>query len=188
MTAGATHAAIREPAVPIHSGRRSREAPARRSRAARQALLVAHIAAAGAWIGIDVVLGVLVLTGMVTGSASTEAIAYQALGLFAVWPLIISGATTLATGVALGLATRYGLIRYWWVAAKLVINVVLVTLVVFALRPSVADAVRYGEAIEAGMTTTLAVDAMVFPPVVSLLALTAATVLSVYKPWGRRRP
>jgi hypothetical protein len=36
---------------------------------------------------------------------------------------------SLASGVVLGLGTKWGLIRYWWVAAKLVLNVVLVALV-----------------------------------------------------------
>ena len=153
----------------------------------RRTVLVAHIAAAGAWIGIDVVLGVLVVTAMTTGSVATEALAYQALGLFATWPLVVAGLLTLATGVTLGLGTRFGLVRYWWVLVKLVMNVILVTLVLVALRPGIADAVRHGEALAAGGTSDVAVDTMIFPPVVSLLALTAATVLSVFKPWGRVR-
>lgn len=53
---------------------------------ARRAVLTAHIVGVGAWIGIDVVLGVLVCTALLMSSAGTEALSYQALELFAVWP------------------------------------------------------------------------------------------------------
>jgi hypothetical protein len=33
--------------------------------------------------------------------------------LFAVWPLIATGLVCLASGVVLGLGTKWGLIRYW---------------------------------------------------------------------------
>lgn len=156
-------------------------------RGARRAVLTAHIVAAGAWIGIDVVLGVLVFTAMLTDSVDVEALCYRALELFAVWPLIVTGLLTLATGVLLGLGTRYGLVRYWWVAAKLAANVVLVVLVVVLLRPGLADAAAYGQALASGTATDVAVDQLAFPPVVSTTVLVAATILAVYKPWGRIR-
>ena len=150
-------------------------------------MLTVHILGAGAWIGIDVVLGVLVFTAMLTSSTATEALSYRALELFAVWPLLAAGLVTLASGVMLGLGTKYGLVRYWWVAMKLVLNVVLVALVAFALRPGLADAAAYGEALAAGGSARSDVGSLVFPPVVSGAALVTATVLSVFKPWGRLR-
>jgi hypothetical protein len=160
---------------------------ARLGRRARRAVLTVHILGAGAWIGIDVALGVLVFTAMLTSSTSTEALCYRVLELFAVWPLIAAGLLTLASGIVLGLGTKYGLVRYRWVAVKLVINIVLVALVVFALRPGLADAAAYGEALAAGGSAPADVGSLVFPPVVSGVALVTATVLSVFKPWGRLR-
>ena len=153
----------------------------------RRAALTVHLLGAGAWIGIDVVLGVLVFTALFTTSTRTVALSYQALELFAVWPLLASGAVTLVSGVVLGLGTKYGLVRYWWVAVKLALNVVLVALVAAALRPGVTEAARYGELLAAGQLGNAGVDGLAFPPVVSGLALVAATVLAVYKPWGRIR-
>ena len=160
---------------------------ARLGRRARRAVLTVHILGAGAWIGIDVVLGVLVFTAVLTSSTATEALCYQALELFAVWPLLTAGLVTLASGVVLGLGTTYGLVRYWWVAVKLVLNVVLVGLVAFALRPGLAEAAAYGELLAAGGPATSDVGGLVFPPVVSGVALVTATILSVFKPWGRLR-
>ena len=160
---------------------------ARLGRRARRAVLTVHILGAGAWIGIDVVLGVLVFTAMLTSSTATEALSYRALELFAVWPLLAAGLVTLASGIALGLGTKYGLVRYWWVSMKLVLNVVLVVLVAFALRPGLAEAAAYGEVLAAGGSARSDVGSLVFPPVVSGVALVTATVLSVFKPWGRLR-
>jgi hypothetical protein len=39
----------------------------------------------------------------------------------------------------------------------------------------------------ASQPTDSEVDSLVFPPIVSGLALLTATVLAVYKPWGRVR-
>ena len=58
----------------------------------------------------------------------------------ATWPLVWSGSSTLASGVLLGLGTKYGLVRYRWVLVKLVVNVVLVTLVVLVLWPGMTTA------------------------------------------------
>jgi hypothetical protein len=158
-------------------------------RGARRAVLTVHIVGAGAWIGMDVVLGVLVFTARLTTSTRTEALCYQALELFAVWPLLTAGLVTLASGIVLGLGTNYGLVRYWWVAIKLALNVLLVTLVAFALRPGLSEAATYGDALAAGTPTDAAVGDLVFPPIVSSTALVVATILSVFKPWGRiRRP
>ncbi|MPY93972.1 MAG: hypothetical protein GEV08_13190 [Acidimicrobiia bacterium] len=171
-------------------GRVRRAVPERRlGRRARRAVLTTHIVAAAAWIGMDVVMGVLVFTAMLTSSTSTEALCYRALELFAVWPLLAAGVATLVSGVVLGLGTNYGLVRYWWVAIKLGMNVLLVTLVAFALRPGVAEAASYGEALAAGAPSDADVSMLFMPPLVSTTALIAATILSVYKPLGRiRRP
>ena len=130
-----------------------RTAPAARwplGRRTRQTVLVVHIVSAGAWIGIDVIVAVLVLTGWFGGDADTRGIAYQALSRFVVWPMLTAGLTCLVTGLLLGMATKWGLVRYWWVAVKLVLNLVLCTLILVALQPGMAEVGEYGEALVAG--------------------------------------
>ena len=153
----------------------------------RKAVLLVHIAAAGAWLGVDVVMGVLVFTALGSDSARTKALCFQALELFAVGALLAAGLTCLATGVVLGLGSKYGLLRYWWVAAKLGLNLVLTALVPVALAPTVAGAAAQGRRFLAGQPATLAVGDLVFPPVVSPTALLVAMTLAVFKPWGRIR-
>jgi hypothetical protein len=148
-------------------------------------VLCAHIVAAGAWIGIDVLVAVLVGVAMLSGEPATQGLAYQALGTFVVWPMLGSALVCLLTGVVLGLGTKWGLVRYWWVAVKLVMNVALSALIVLVLRPGMPDVAEHGRLLSEGAAAGPGLTTLVFPPAVSLIALTAAVVLSVTKPWGR---
>jgi len=155
------------------------------SRRWRQATLVVHLVSAGAWIGIDVIVALLVLTGRFGGDVQIRSLAYQALAAFVVWPMLASGLVCLGTGLLLGLGSKWGLARYWWVLVKLVLNLVLCTLILVALQPGMAEVAQYGRDLVTGAPDPAAVSQLFFPPAVSLTALTFATVLGVAKPWGR---
>lgn len=159
----------------------------RLSRGWHKATLVAHIVSAGAWIGVDVMVAVLVLTGRFGHDLALRGLAYRALAAFVVWPMLASGLVCLATGVILGLATTWGLLRYWWVAVKLALNLMLCTLIVLVLQPGMDQVAGYGRDLLGGSADPAAVSQLFFPPAVSLTALTLATVLAVFKPWGRIR-
>jgi hypothetical protein len=178
MTETLTAAEIRTPRTrrPTWLGRR-----------ARKATLVLHIASAGVWLGLDAVMAVLVVTSIVTDDVTTRAVCYQALELVTVWPMTVAGVTCLVTGVVLGLGTVYGLVRYWWVAVKLVLNVVLTVLVLVSLRPGIEEIADRGERLLDGEAVVTAIGDLAFPPIVSPTALMIAVVLSVFKPWGRIR-
>jgi hypothetical protein len=158
----------------------------RLSRGWRRATLVVHIVSAGAWIGIDVIVAVLVLTGWFSDDVEVRSLAYRALANFVVWPMLVSGLVCLVTGVLLGLGTTWGLLRYWWVAVKLVVNLVLCALIVVALQPGMNEVDRYGQDLLTADPDSAVVSSLFFPPAVSLSALVFATVLAVVKPWGRR--
>ena len=152
----------------------------------RKGVLVAHIVAAGAWIGLDVVLAVLVFTPLLTSDTAAAALCYQAMPLL-FWPILVSGLTCLGTGLVLGMGTHHGLLRHWWVLVKLVLNTVLTSLVVVLLGPGMAEAAEAGRRLAAGLPVDVDLSNMVFPPIVSGTSLLVATVLAVYKPWGRVR-
>jgi hypothetical protein len=154
---------------------------------ARKSILVVHIASAGVWLGIDVVMAVLVFTALGSDDNRTKALSYQALELVAVGPLLVTGLVCLLTGILLGLSSRYGLVRYWWVAAKLGLNLVLTGLVLVALAPEVTAHAEQARRLDAGLPAALGVGDLIFPPIVSPAALLVAMVLAVFKPWGRIR-
>lgn len=104
----------------------------------RKTVLVTHVVSAGAWIGIDVISAVLVAIGWTRAGDERTAV-YRALADFFVVPFLLAaltaGSVCLVTGVVLGLATKWGLVRYWWVAAKLVLNVVACAMMLAFLGP-----------------------------------------------------
>lgn len=153
--------------------------------AVRKTALLVHIASAGAWLGIDVVLGILVAAAALGDTDETSAAALVAIAEFATWPLVAVGVLTLASGVVLGFGSRYGLVRYWWVAVKLVLNLVLLALVIGLLSPEVSS---LGAAARSTLLQGKALPELgdlAFPPIVSTTAVLVAMALSVFKPWGR---
>lgn len=67
-----------------------------------------HILSAGAWVGIDVIVAVLAVSGWFATDLSLRGLAYEALGRFVVVPMLTAGLVCLASGVLLGLGTRHG--------------------------------------------------------------------------------
>lgn len=106
----------------------------RLSRRARKVTLVTHVTSVGGWIGMDLVLAVLSLRAWFADSPRVRAVAMQSLELFGVLPMISLAVLSLITGLLLGLGSKYGLVRHWWVLAKLGINLLFVALLVF--RPA----------------------------------------------------
>lgn len=128
-------------------------------------------------------MALLVYSALLTDDPGKQAVYYQALELVSVWPMTVSALVCLLTGVLLGLGSKYGLLKYWWVAIKLVLTVLLLV----ALRPGVALVAEEGRKITAGESGSVAVGDLIFPPIVSPTLLMVAVVLSVFKPWGRLR-
>jgi cytochrome bd-type quinol oxidase subunit 1 len=152
----------------------------------RKFVLLTHILSSVSWIGVDLVMGVLSFRGLTTDDPQTLATSYGALAMFCVPLLLTLGLLSLGTGVVLGLGTRFGLLRHWWVVTKLVIAVILCTLVLVALRPALLDAATQTAVVDGTLADRLSVVRrdMIFPPIVSTSALLFASWLAVYKPWG----
>ncbi len=158
-------------------------------RTTRKSLLVLHVACGVGWMGADVVLAILMLTGWFSHDGPTVAAAYTAARLVIppAVPVLASG--MLVTGVLLGIGTKYGLVQWWWVFVKLVIGVVLTVLVFVLLLPGALDLPTglTGTADEIRDQVGREGRHLLFPPLVSFVALAFSLVVSVFKPWGRTR-
>jgi hypothetical protein len=163
----------------------------RLGRSTRRMVLLVHLAGSLGWFGADVVLGVLAVTGFVSEDPARVAACYTALHVFAVPVLVSLGLVSLASGLLLGLASRWGVVRTRWVLVKLVINLVLVALVPVLLQPRLAEVAEQARQVDPGLAERLGripLD-LLFPAFVSGTALLVASVLAVWKPWGpTRRP
>ncbi|WEX87783.1 hypothetical protein PZN02_000213 [Sinorhizobium garamanticum] len=109
---------------------------------------------------------------------------YPAAQLVGEWLLAL---IALATGLALGLLTPWGLFRYWWITIKLAIVVILTGAVLIVLVPALgatADAV-------AGPAPRLLGDGERLPLLIASAAastlLVLALALAVFKPGWRLR-
>jgi len=163
----------------------------RLGRSTRRMVLLVHLTGSLGGVGADVVLGVLAVTGFVSDDPARVAACYTALHVFAVPVLVSLGLVSLGSGLVLGLASRWGVVRTRWVLVKLVITLVLVALVPVLLQPRLAEVARQARQIDPGLAERLGripLD-LLFPAFVSGTALLVASVLAVWKPWGpTRRP
>jgi hypothetical protein len=154
---------------------------------ARKAVLLVHVLSAAAWLGIDLALGICVVIAVNTSDVNTAGVAIQAVDIFAIWPMFAASVVCMISGVVLGVGSKYGLVKYWWVAIKLFMNIGMSLLVAFALRPGVAEAAQVGRRMLAGDATAVIPSGIMHPVVVAPTLLLFAYVLSVFKPWGRIR-
>jgi hypothetical protein len=125
----------------------------------------------------------LTVAGLTHGDATVVRAVYPSMELIGWFVLIPLSLATLATGLIQGLGTVWGLFRYYWVSAKLLIAVGASTVLVIRAGDFFGPVgTRAAESPSSGppLETQLLVHA-----VGGLLLLLAATVLSVFKPWGR---
>ncbi|MGH4023146.1 MAG: hypothetical protein ACRDRV_01020 [Pseudonocardiaceae bacterium] len=145
----------------------------------RKTVVVLHVIASVALLGQVWVNMVLALFAMVTPDAGAARSAYSYLQLFVFTSAIPFTMLSLLTGVVLGVGSKWGVLRYRWVSAKLVL-LMLTVLIGMAVQGPLLEqlvvapspGVRWAHAAAAG---------------VQFVLLVVATWLSVFKPGGRFR-
>lgn len=150
----------------------------------RKSLLSVHVAASVSVLGADLVLLVL---GVASVGGADPVTIYPAASLIGTWLLTPLAVTALATGLTLGLLTRWGLFTYWWVTIKLAIVTVLTGAVLFVLVPALgatADAMTgpSPKLLSAGERLPLLIA-----PVTASTLLLVALLLAIFKPGWRLR-
>lgn len=150
----------------------------------RKFALIAHITVSVGWLGAVVAYLALAIVGLTSLDAQMVRAAYlsmRVIGWFVIVPFSIA---TLLAGLVESLGTPWGLFRHWWVVVKFLLTTG-ATLVL--LRHM--QAVTHMSGVAADMRLSAPdLRALRMQLVVhaggGLLVLLAATVLSVYKPWG----
>jgi hypothetical protein len=155
------------------------------SASSRNLLLTAHVAASVSVLGADLVL---LLLGVISLSGADPLTIYPAAHLVGAWVVRPLALLTLATGLALGLLTPWGLFRYWWVTIKLTIVAVLTGAVLFVLVPRLGAAAEAAAGPGADPFTVGERLPLVIAPAVASTLLLLALALAVFKPsWRLRR-
>ena len=148
----------------------------------RRLLLTAHLIVSVGLLGADAALIALGVAGL---SGTVPANVYPAAHLVAMAAVVPLALLALATGLAMGLLTPWGLVRHWWVTIKLALTLVLSGMALFVLTP------RLGALADEATATAGAELAFAdrLPVALAVMAAGAVLVLNVvlalYKPFGR---
>jgi hypothetical protein len=153
--------------------------------AVRRVALVAHAGCSVGWLGAIVTSLVVAVAGVASRDGEVVRAAYLTLEVIGWYALIPLSLASLLTGLIQSLGTTWGLVRHYWVIAKLLMNLFAtgVLLLYTQTLTYLADLAR-------AATTTADLDRLRSPsPVVHAAAavglLIVALVLSIYKPRGR---
>jgi hypothetical protein len=125
------------------------------------------------------------ITGYAASNLETMRESFVTMQRFGVFLVIPAGVLAVAAGSALGLGTRWGLVRHYWVSVKLLLSLVALTLVVFALLPELHQAASMVTKADVPAHAGFVGTTMVIAPSAALAIYTCNVVLSVFKPRGR---
>ncbi|MBK1785765.1 hypothetical protein [Prauserella cavernicola] len=148
----------------------------------RKWLLFVHVVSSVGWIGIEACLLTLGIVGVSSGDDAVTSGAYVIAGVLGGTFYFPVSMVALISGLLLGIGTKWGLLRYHWVLAKLVLTIALYlggNLLVVPRFVAAGEAVANGDG--PGDAQGLLISAMT----AGLVLLLVATLLSVFTPGGR---
>lgn len=153
----------------------------------RDLLLTLHVLTSIGWFGAVVVFLVLAILGLTSAQPQITTAAYLSMDVASAYVIVPLCAASLATGVVQSLATRWGLLRHYWVVIKLVLTVLATAVLLLHTLP-------IGEMARMALTMPIAAAdhrgmriQLVFDASAALVVLTVVTGLGVLKPRGMTR-
>lgn len=149
----------------------------------RKLALATHLSCSIGWLGAVVAYLALDLTVATSEDAQLVRAAWIAMGIVTSSAIVPLALASLLTGLVMGLGTKWGLIRHWWVLISLLLTIV-ATLVLL----SESGVVSRIAAMAADPTTSEG-DLLALPPTLlhsvgGLLVLLVVQVLNIFKPQG----
>ncbi|MBB1261722.1 hypothetical protein [Streptomyces alkaliterrae] len=146
----------------------------------RRVALTVHIAASVGWLGAVAAFLALAAAGLRGDDDARTRGLYAAAEVLTWWVIVPLALASLVTGVVQALGTPWGLLRHYWVVAKLGLTVLAVGLLLLHTRPvgQLAAASALDGSLE-GLRVQLVVDAAA-----GLVLLAVITMLSVFQPRG----
>jgi hypothetical protein len=151
----------------------------------RRSALVAHVVSSIGWLGAVAAFLVLSITAMRDDSGSVVVACYVAMDVVGRYLIVPMSLLTLLTGLVQSLGTSWGLFRHYWVVTKLGLTVLATVGLLVHQYTLVAAAAARASTVSIPdldldrLGVMLARDAAL-----AIGVLLAATVLSIFKPWG----
>ena len=158
----------------------------------RKAALTAHVTTSVGWLGAVAVFLVLAITGMTSHDSTTVRGAYLAMEVAAWYVVVPLAFSSLLTGLVSSLGTVWGLFRYYWVIAKLLLVLVATGVLLAQLTPISRLAELAATAPPTATDIPGARESLIVHATGGMVVLILTTVLAVYKPpgltgYGQRR-
>jgi hypothetical protein len=166
----------------------SKAAARRLSPRLRKALVAAHVLVGVGWFGIVLAKLVLEIVALTTRNQETARTGYLFIAILDLVAFPPAAIATLVTGVVLSVGTAWGLFRHWWIVVKLALTVAVVVTGAAFVGAWTEQALALAAQPAADVALRTASRWLIGAAVVHLLMLGAATIISVFKPWGQIRP
>jgi len=148
----------------------------------RKWLVVAHVLFVVAWLGAAFCSLVLGIAASSMGNMHTAYIALDILDKAVIRPFALG---TLITGVLLSVFTHWGLFRFYWIIVKEVLALSVMLLGFFLVSQWLEEAVTQ-TLTQHNILATNHLTLLIFIAL-HIVALTAAQIISIWKPWGQRK-
>ena len=157
------------------------------SRPVRQWLLLAHVVASLGWLGSGAANLVLAVTALTTGAPDLSRACYQLINRLDFALVIPLAFAALATGLLSSLATKWGLLRHWWVLVKFALTIAVIVFSTFGVGVWVEQNMTATSTGQLGPTRTdpVAEHALVVGAAANIVAFLFMTWASIRKPWPR---
>ncbi|MFI0424693.1 hypothetical protein [Spongiactinospora sp. 9N601] len=146
----------------------------------RKFLLVLHVCVSVGWFGGGYAMLVLGVAALTSAGSPLRPAAYQLMHLGDRAIMIPGSLGALGTGLTLALSTQWGLLRHWWVVAKLTLTVGTMAFAYAFISQNVKAALT-GHELGALPQYVIAGCGTV------LVTLATTIAVSIFKPWGRIR-
>jgi uncharacterized membrane protein len=150
----------------------------------RKAVVLVHVVSSVGWLGVSAGFVVLTLALLGTRDAATLRGGYALHELMVSWLARPAALITLFTGLVLSFGTPWSLFRCWWVPTKLVLVVATIVVTIANSPTLLRYTVQHADA--TGSPEYLSAQRwLVAMAVYHVVMISAAAVLSVFKPGGR---
>ena len=153
----------------------------------RKAALTTHVTASVGWVGSVAAFLALAIAGTASDDEGTADAMYLAMDVIA-WSVVLPLAfASFVTGLVQSFSSKWGLLRHYWVAAKLILTIVATVVLLLTLGDisALADRARDGTLAATGHHESQ--SSMVLHSAGGLVVLLLTTILAVFKPRGLTR-
>jgi hypothetical protein len=148
----------------------------------RRLVLTTHVTTSVGWVGAVIVFLALAAVGLTSQHEPTVRGVYLVMAPAAWFVLVPLAHASLLSGIAISLGTPWGLLRYHWVVAKLVITLcATVTLLVYMGTFWQMAGLAADPFVELARVRN---PSPMVHAILALVLLLVATVLAIYKPFG----